>query len=204
MIGNDIVDLTRARTESNWQRKGYIQKIFTLQEQHLIDTATNPEQMVWMLWSMKESVYKATFRQTRLRCFAPQKISCQLTSITETEATGSVFYGITYQTKTLLTSNYITSFAFAVANPSNFHQHIIPLERTDHSYQSAQVRQKLLQYCSRKLSTPNATIYLSQQDDGVPELIIAQPSGQPTVIPVSLSHHGHYGAFVIGWPANAV
>ena len=33
MIGNDIVDLDLARKESNWKRKGFLDKIFSLQEQ---------------------------------------------------------------------------------------------------------------------------------------------------------------------------
>ena len=36
MIGNDIVDLVQARFQSNWKRKGFVQKIFTQKEQELI------------------------------------------------------------------------------------------------------------------------------------------------------------------------
>ena len=28
MIGNDIVDLVQARFQSNWKRKGFVQKLF--------------------------------------------------------------------------------------------------------------------------------------------------------------------------------
>ncbi|MBN8823054.1 MULTISPECIES: 4'-phosphopantetheinyl transferase superfamily protein [unclassified Spirosoma] len=199
MIGNDIVDLTQARKESNWHRKGFLQKLFTAHEQYLINTADDPERMVWLFWSMKESAYKANFRQTRLRRFAPQKISGQLTAITETEATGSVFYGLTYQTKTIFTSNYLATLAFPVAEPSTYQQVVIPLEHTDHLYQSSQVRQKLLQYYSKNLSVPLSSLHLSQQEDGIPDLTIEQPSSQSLVIPVSMSHHGSYGAFALGW-----
>ena len=34
MIGNDIVDLDLARTQSNWQRKGFLDKIFTKKEKN--------------------------------------------------------------------------------------------------------------------------------------------------------------------------
>ena len=37
MIGNDIVDLALAQKESNWKRKGFLDKIFTLQEQLFIN-----------------------------------------------------------------------------------------------------------------------------------------------------------------------
>ena len=39
MIGNDIIDLSLAETESNWQRKGFLEKQFTAKEQAIIDTA---------------------------------------------------------------------------------------------------------------------------------------------------------------------
>ena len=29
MIGNDVVDLQLAKTQSNWQRKGFLEKQFT-------------------------------------------------------------------------------------------------------------------------------------------------------------------------------
>ena len=36
MIGNDVVDLELAKKESNWQRRGFLSKIFTKNEQRLI------------------------------------------------------------------------------------------------------------------------------------------------------------------------
>ena len=41
MIGNDIVDLALAQKESNWKRKGFLNKIFTEKEQLLILNAKN-------------------------------------------------------------------------------------------------------------------------------------------------------------------
>ncbi len=58
MIGNDVVDLALAKVESNWQRKGYLDKLFTTKEQNLIFCSENPTIMVWILWSRKEAVYK--------------------------------------------------------------------------------------------------------------------------------------------------
>ena len=43
MIGNDIVDLALAKKESNWKRKGYLDKIFTVSEQLLLQKSTNQE-----------------------------------------------------------------------------------------------------------------------------------------------------------------
>ena len=62
MIGNDVIDLTLANQESNWKRKGFLQKLFSASEQQRILKSANPSQMVWILWSIKESVYKANLR----------------------------------------------------------------------------------------------------------------------------------------------
>jgi phosphopantetheinyl transferase (holo-ACP synthase) len=76
MIGNDIVDLNLARKQSNWKRKGYLNKIFSSQEQTLIHNDSNPELMVWNLWSRKEAVYKIYNRQTGNSGFFPLKLEC--------------------------------------------------------------------------------------------------------------------------------
>lgn len=74
MIGNDVIDLKLAQQESNWQRKGYLDKLFSVAEQALIFKAKNQSQMVWILWSIKESVYKAYLRMDYNRGFYPSKI----------------------------------------------------------------------------------------------------------------------------------
>jgi len=55
LIGNDIVDLQCARKESNWQRKGFLEKQFTDLEQEIIFRVENSFETVWRLWSMKEA-----------------------------------------------------------------------------------------------------------------------------------------------------
>ena len=44
MIGNDIVDLQLAKKQSNWQRKGFLDKQFTVSEQEEIARSKNPFQ----------------------------------------------------------------------------------------------------------------------------------------------------------------
>lgn len=74
MIGNDVVDLATAKIESNWRRKGLLSKIFTTAEQNLIQNAQNQDEMVWLLWSLKESAYKAYQRMNYKPGFYPIKI----------------------------------------------------------------------------------------------------------------------------------
>jgi phosphopantetheinyl transferase (holo-ACP synthase) len=111
MIGNDIVDLVLASTQSNWQRKGYLDKIFTKEEQMLIAAADHPDEMVWRLWSMKESAYKIHNRETGIRKFAPASLCCKLLN-PDPAITGSVTINqAIYFTKTEFSSDYVHTVA---------------------------------------------------------------------------------------------
>jgi len=117
MIGNDIIDLDTARMESNWRRKGYLQKIFTESEQLLISGSVDPEIMVWCLWSMKEAAYKIYNRQTGIRSYMPLKLNCYDLEITDHGRRGKVSCeGAIYFTETTITKRYIHSSAVVYRN----------------------------------------------------------------------------------------
>lgn len=111
MIGNDVVDLVLAQKESNWKRKGYLNKLFTTFEQELIQKASNQEEMVWMLWSIKESVYKAYQRINYNEGFYPIKIQIQSLIFIENQYQSIIklcedlFYG-----KTTVSNQKVNSF----------------------------------------------------------------------------------------------
>jgi phosphopantetheinyl transferase (holo-ACP synthase) len=108
MIGNDIVDLDLAKIESNWKRKGFLNKIFSLQEQALIHIDANPEIMVWNLWSRKEAAYKIYNRQTGLSGYFPWLIHCHY----EDETYGTVTVAdFNFYTRTEVTDAYIYTIA---------------------------------------------------------------------------------------------
>ncbi|WP_316845674.1 4'-phosphopantetheinyl transferase superfamily protein [Pedobacter psychrodurus] len=114
MLGNDIVDLVLAKTQSNWRRKNYLDKIFTAEEQLLISSSEKPDEMVWLLWSMKESAYKIYNRKTGIRSFAPKSLECTILSNT------SLTYGEvnieddTYFTKSDIQAEYLHTIASPV------------------------------------------------------------------------------------------
>lgn len=120
MIGNDVIDIQQSRQESNWRRKGFLQKLFTLDEHFLISNAPNPEIMVWLLWSMKEAAYKIYNRQTKIREYIPQKLVCSITSQNQNTATGIVTcFDTVYYTKTTLSKDHIHTIAVNILNNLN-------------------------------------------------------------------------------------
>jgi phosphopantetheinyl transferase (holo-ACP synthase) len=112
MIGNDVIDLQLAQHQSNWQREGFLQKLFTTEEQLLITKDPEPERMVWLLWSMKEAAYKIYNRQTKKRAYIPKKLQCTLLSKGNFYSTGQVFCeDELYHTKTILSTDSIHTIA---------------------------------------------------------------------------------------------
>lgn len=112
MIGNDIIDLDLAKVESNWKRKGYIEKIFTASEQLLIGEAENPDIMVWALWSRKESAYKIYNRQTGVRKYNPMQFECSAMEYLQGYYAGTIkAYENVYYSKTEITTDRIYTVA---------------------------------------------------------------------------------------------
>ena len=119
MIGNDIVDLALTRKESNWKRKGFLNKIFTKKEQMLILNSGNPEIMVWNLWSRKEAAYKIYNRQTLIRGYFPLQLECFNLENSNGLSFGKVqIEDKVYYTKTEISSQYI--YTIAVDNSKYF------------------------------------------------------------------------------------
>ena len=197
MIGNDIVDLAQARRESNWQRKGFLNKLFTAHEQHLIRTALDPDRMVWTLWSMKESVYKLVVRETGRRFFAPLQFACQLNTPLSVRTEGHVFYHNPYRTTSFGTDQYVSSVAIATGTVQAKNQVIVRFEQADYQHQHRVIREAVQRHGATHWSVSESQIQIQQDALGVPLLVVNYPFGKPVYKPISLSHHGHYGAFVL-------
>lgn len=193
MIGNDIVDLERARVESNWQRSGFLGKLFTADEQRLIHSSTDPGTMVWTLWSMKESAYKLIVRQMDRPFFAPRKLVCYVTQSDHHTLAGSVFYQQEYTVTAVMTPRYVASVALAAPNKIPFAHQIVTFDSIDYQYQHERIRHSLKQFLSSKMPNPVSDIVIHKNDIGVPSVTL----NNGLCIPVSLSHHGHFGAFAI-------
>ena len=108
MIGNDIVDLAFAKKTTNWQRKGFLNKIFTDNEQLYIYSSEDKEITVWNLWSRKEAAYKIYNRFSGIRKLNPIEFECFDMDL---EIGKVVFKKQIYHTKTEINSEYIYSTA---------------------------------------------------------------------------------------------
>ncbi|OYQ43592.1 4'-phosphopantetheinyl transferase family protein [Flavobacterium aurantiibacter] len=78
MIGNDIIDLQVALSESIVLQQRRLDKICTLAEQRYIRQAENPWQAFWLIWTRKEACYKAFQRLHYIHSFCPHQIENQI------------------------------------------------------------------------------------------------------------------------------
>ena len=143
MIGNDIVDLRQAANDSDWKRPRFLDKVFTQKEQTIISSSETKEQIVWLLWSMKEAAYKAHIRETKLPFFNPKRIHCQLGLHNE----GVVCIDEKmYCLKSIITSEYVHSIAMKtdIICPEI---HVFKLPKVQ---QSKTVREKIVRHISVK------------------------------------------------------
>jgi phosphopantetheinyl transferase (holo-ACP synthase) len=190
MTGNDIVDIKTAATESNWKRSGFLQKIYTDQEQQYIQDAADPGQMVWRLWSMKESAYKIYSRQLGKRFFAPQKLICTLSGETSGQVT---INAIPYQTMTSASKDHVYSIA-RTGDPGHFYSVCFPIPGRQYINQQQFIYENLVSYYAGILQEDKNNFMIGKEKYNIPFLYCKK---EKIKIPVSITHHGNYAAFTI-------
>lgn len=184
-IGNDIVDLKVAATESNWQRKGFLNKIFTARETEYIQNSYNKSNTVWRLWSMKESAYKLYIQQNGKRFFNPKKLECTIFSKNE----GQVIIGeSSYSTSTKSNGNFIFSTALIDKSTTAISCDF----KINSCTQSEQTHSAILHYIAFLTKFKLSKLTIKKSTNNVPSLYF---ENEQLPWSISLSHHGTFGAF---------
>jgi len=181
LIGNDIIDLTLAETESDWQRRGFLEKQFTSEEQVIIFETKNSFEIVWRIWSMKEAAYKIYTQQNEERFFAPNKFECELTS----EDEGIVrFQNQIFYTSSILDGSYVFTLAC--------------LDKSTKAYSSIGpsygIDQRIKMKLEEETGLPTSEIEQKKSKYGAPNYFY---KNKPLTKSCSISHHGNYGVFSI-------
>ncbi len=188
MVGNDIVDIAEANQKSNWQRPRFLDKLFTLQEQQLIQNSDNSFLMVWRLWSMKESAYKLYTQLHPSRFYSPKQFECEIN-----EPQGEVRYKdfICY-VKTNVTSQYIISESRLVT--SNMISECIEMKTISSENQSDTIKAQLLSAIAKQFNIVKEDLTILKSEFGIPSVY---QNSKKLNIGISISHHGSYGAYAI-------
>lgn len=184
--GNDIVALHKIDPGRS-QFPGFYTKILAASEVALFSAQTlSFEHFLWLLWSIKESVYKYVKQTTPGLVFSPTRIVVE--DFAASPGTSRVYTGSgIFHAKSFITGDCIFTMANDTDDFSSVQWGLHSIERADHELQSRAVRTCLIQ----RLDTlfPGATWAVSKSPEGHPVLL---KDNRPSGIPVSFAHHGHF------------
>ena len=186
MIGNDIIDLKLAGQQSNWRRRGFLEKVFTTSEIKLLQNSRDVDQIVWLLWSMKEAAYKAHQRKNCLNRSLNWKVQqCLNFDMEGASATGIVKIG---------QSRYFTQ-----SNISTLHIHTVAADKKLLRFRSRlyqlpgeQSKQLLIKEVSELFDTRAKDLAIRKTEEGIPYLY-----NKFWALPLSFSFsdHGRFSGF---------
>ncbi|PWS26957.1 hypothetical protein DHW03_13120 [Pedobacter yonginense] len=175
MLGNDVVDLLLAKTQSNWRRKNYLAKVFTDAEQQEIWEAENPDLMVWLLWSMKEAAYKILNRSIEQRFYNPKAFACQISKLTNYSSKGLVCYdGKTFYSNSKIHNDCVHTIALSTQHPVKTIKSYFGLNQANYVELFNQNHQ---------------SFRLQKNNQGIPEMLNLCSKTKSVA---SISHHGKY------------
>ena len=189
MIGNDIVDLKLAEKQSNWRRKGFLEKVFSANEQAMIFSALEPDLMVWKLWSMKESAYKARLRVQKRIKINPKDFDCQILN----DQHGIVHCGTKmYHTRSEMNDDFVHTQARSKEIDTSLFSKVIDIDQR--FLPSKKLYHALISFIAFHINCDNRDLLIEKNSLGIPELY---KTGKKMLVLCSLSHHGRYGSYVI-------
>jgi phosphopantetheine--protein transferase-like protein len=189
MIGNDIVDLKLAEKQSNWRRKGFLEKVFSANEQTIIFEAEKPDLMVWRLWSMKESAYKARLRVQKQIQINPKDFDCHILK----DRMGMVHCGNKmYHTRSEINDDFVHTQAFSREFDDSLFSKVIAIDQS--RLGSKQLYNAAILSVVTGANPEKPYVVIRKNSLGIPELY---KMGKKMLVLCSLSHHGRYGSYLI-------
>ncbi|WCL50185.1 4'-phosphopantetheinyl transferase family protein [Leptospira sp. GIMC2001] len=194
LIGNDIVDLKDVDAYPAMESSNYLNRVFRPIEQLQIKNSANPRKLLWMIWTLKESGFKAWKRQNPKMIFSPISIHVDI----EKKKISHHQYG---KLKFEIDDGDDDWIAVYVFN-SNLEKRstllhwigeVSKLSEGFHLNSSVAVRTLVSQRLGAFLNLPPESIEVTKE---LPPMVKESKTG--SIQPVSLSHHGRYvSAFMV-------
>lgn len=186
-VGNDIIALDIIDAGRTLQPVFYSRILAPAETGLYAECSSLPfEQYVWLLWSIKESVYKCVKRTLPELRFSPRKTIVQGIERSDTYTYRSIIY---FNTVPLYAESRVNEkFIFTLAtNDTGFDRicwDVRQIGQTDPEAQSRQVRLALLQRLQAFF--PGDRLQIEKADAGYPVLV---RNSAATDLPISFSHH---------------
>ena len=196
MLGNDIIDIKEARRTSNWQRKGFLDKAFTSNEQKVIKESLNPFYLVWRFWSMKESAYKVSIQFGLGRSFNPSSIQCTIIS----SEVGLISIGdLCLYSETMVSKDYILSLVSSIYT-DKISTKVLKIPALNLHMQKEVLHQQILAQVSTEYNYDKDYLRVQKTNLNVPYI---SHKNKKIASHISISHHGKYGVFSLSSKLNS-
>lgn len=197
--GNDIVAFAATDRVRTCQPRFY-GRILSADELELQDTARlDFSAFVWLLWSIKESVYKFKSRSDHELVFAPLKIAVSRLVCGNGSREGKISYlGSTLFSRSFVNEDTIMTVVSEEDDFAHTRWGMNFVDGVDYARQSARVRTFALQSLSAEF--PGADLRIVRTPDGPPELMDGE---RRLDVPVSLAHHDRWVAWSFRLPSNS-
>ena len=195
MLGNDIIDIKEARRTSNWQRKGFLDKVFSSHEQKEIEESSNPFYLVWRLWSMKESAYKVSIQSGLERSFNPSYIQCTIIS---SEVGLISIGGLSLYSETKVSEDYILSLVNSI-NTQKITTKVFKIPEQNLYLQKEVLYQQILAQVSIEYNYDKDDLSIQKTNLNVPYI---SHKNKRIESHISISHHGKFGVFSLDLSPN--
>lgn len=186
MIGNDIIDLDFTSAQSNWRRKGFLEKLFSPEEQLILTETAEPEISVWLLWAMKESAYKAHQRKFNLaRKFNPRDFRCKINPMKGSSVSGEVTIGNhIYYANSSVEKRYIYCYACSEKN-AMINQQIF--------LDSKDIKKELISTFSNVYKLAQEKVSIKKNNYAIPYISY---ENREIICNFSLTHNGNFSAYI--------
>jgi phosphopantetheinyl transferase (holo-ACP synthase) len=197
--GNDIVALAATDPERT-SRYRFYSRILTRTELDLVPGTTLPfSTFVWLVWSIKESVYKYVSRSNPRLSFAPLKIPVTQLSFREDFFEGTIRYEqVVLYSRSFIKDDTIQSVVSEEKDFALTRWGLNAISDSDYASQSGSVRAFALESLSKAF--PDAALRIVKTADGPPEVWDREKTLD---IPVSLAHHDRFVAWSYRLSANS-
>jgi hypothetical protein len=200
--GNDIVALAATDKERTCRYR-YYSRIATPAEvllyAELADGALDFSTFIWLLWSIKESVYKLVSRSNPRLVFAPLQLPVDQVGFRAGHIEGMVRFGQeTLYSRSFLRDGTIMTVVSQEKDFAHTRWGVHAIGDPGYASQAAGVREFALQSLSAIL--PGAALRIVKDPDGPPEVWDAN---ELLNIPISFAHHDRYVAWSYRFSANS-
>lgn len=197
MIGIDIAANTSFANNFLKRPDRFMRKILTPMERSTVLNSANPEKTALLIWTMKESAWKAHFAPSQSRKFNPKSYECQVHSTlgSALHARGLVAVdGLIYSTLSEMDS--VSTHTIAGMNLEHAYVSKFSLNSNSPEAQSGLVRERMVLKLASLFGVKPDSIEVKKNGFGVP---IAYAQEKQLPVHISISHHEFLGAFVIAY-----